>query len=276
MYMDLDNFKTINDSCGHAAGDEMLRQLANLMQSRMRGSDMLARIGGDEFGVLLDSCPLDQALRIANGMREAIRNFRFVWQEKTFGIGVSIGLVAIDALSPGVDELLARADAICYKAKSKGKDRVQVYGERDKRKNHETVGLKAVSQLNHAFEFNQFRLFRQKIVALAPGHADDVHYEVLVRMIDSDGKLIAPDGFMPVAERYNLLTSIERWVISSLVDFLSGQYERGAITREQVATGNAFYTVNLSGASINDASLPDFLRQLLTRFNLPPGLFASK
>ena len=124
--LDLDNFKTVNDTCGHAAGDEMLRQLTTVMQARMRGSDTLARLGGDEFGVILEQCPLEQAVRIANGMREAVREFRFIWEDKTFGVGISAGLVGIDG-SESTDRVLAAADRICYEAKTKGRDRVQVY-----------------------------------------------------------------------------------------------------------------------------------------------------
>ncbi len=271
MYMDLDNFKTVNDTCGHAAGDELLRQLTTVMQTRMRGSDTLARLGGDEFGVLLESCPLDQAVRIANGLREAVRDFRFIWQDKTFGIGASAGLVAIDG-SESVSRALASADATCYEAKSKGRDRVQVYRPKHEQPGAQTADLNMVSQINHAFELGNFRLYRQKIISLSAADRDEPHYEILVRMIDGGGNLIPPGGFMAAAERYNLLSSIERWVISSLVEFLHRQCESGAIPREPAALTGAFYAVNLSGVSINDASFTDFLRQLLTRFQLPRGL----
>ncbi|HEV2009017.1 MAG TPA: EAL domain-containing protein [Burkholderiales bacterium] len=272
IYMDLDNFKTVNDTSGHAAGDELLRQLTTVMQTRMRGADTLARLGGDEFGGLLESCPLEQAVRIANGMREAIRDFRFIWQDKTFGVGVSIGLVTIDSASVSVSKLLATADATCYEAKSKGRDRVQVYRAKDAESGDQSDELQMLSQINHAFELGNFRLYRQKIITLGADDADEPHYEVLVRMVDRAGDLIPPSGFMPAAERYNLLSSIERWVISSMVEFLHQQYESGAIPHDKAALTNAFYAVNLSGASINDSSFIDFLRKLLTRFHLPRGL----
>ncbi len=272
MYMDLDNFKTVNDTCGHAAGDEMLRQLTTVMLSKMRGSDTLARVGGDEFGGLLESCPLDQAVRIANGLREAVRDFRFIWKDKTFGVGISIGLVPIDADSGGPNRVLATADATCYEAKSKGRDRVQVYRPSDGKASAQRGELQMVSQINHAFELGSFRLYRQKIIKLNGAENSEPHYEILVRMIDRAGDLIPPSGFMPAAERFNLLSSIERWVISSLVEFLHRQFEDGTITREQAARANAFYAVNLSAASISDASFPEFVRNLLTRFDLPRGL----
>ena len=272
MYMDLDNFKAVNDTCGHAAGDELLRQLTTVMQARMRGSDTLARIGGDEFGGLLESCPLDQAVRIANGLREAVRDFRFVWRDKTFGVGVSIGLVTIDAANMSVSSALATADATCYEAKSKGRDRVQVYRSMDHAIGDQSAELQMVSQINHAFELGNFRLYRQKIIALGADNGDEPHYEILVRMLDQAGNLIPPSGFMASAERYNLLSSIERWVISSLIEFLHEQHASGAIPHEKTAYTNAFYAVNLSGVSINDNSFADFVRKLLTRFNLPRGL----
>ena len=271
MYMDLDNFKAVNDSCGHAAGDELLRQLTSVMQARMRGSDTLARLGGDEFGVLLEACPLDQAVRIANGLREAVRDFRFVWQDKTFGIGASAGLVAIDG-EDSVNGVLASGDASCYEAKSKGRDRVQVFRPQHADSRPQNADLQMVSQINHAFELGNFRLYRQKIIALGASDGGAPHYEILLRMLDRTGNLIPPSGFMAAAERFNLLSSIERWVISSLIEFLHGQCESGAIPREQAAWTSGFYAVNLSGVSINDASFIDFLRQLLNRFHLPRGL----
>jgi diguanylate cyclase (GGDEF)-like protein/PAS domain S-box-containing protein len=270
MFMDLDNFKAVNDTCGHTAGDELLRQLTSVMLSRMRGSDTLARLGGDEFGGLLESCPFEQGLRIANAMRETVREFRFVWEDKTFSVGVSIGLVPIGADSPNPNGVLSLADACCYEAKGKGRDRVQVYRPQEGEATGKHGELQVVSQINQAFELGRFRLYRQRIVPLAAGAAEHANYEVLVRMIDRAGNLVPPTGFMPAAERYNLLTSIERWVISSLIEYLHNQWTLGVMPRDPAERG--WYSVNLSGTSINDRSLPDFLRNLLTRYQLPAGL----
>ena len=270
MFMDLDNFKAVNDTCGHTAGDELLRQLTTVMLSRMRGSDTLARLGGDEFGALLESCPFDQALRIANAMRETVRDFRFVWEDKTFSVGVSIGLVTITTESGNLHSVLSLADACCYEAKNKGRDRVQVYRPEASDIGGKHGELQVVSQINQAFELGRFRLYRQRIAPLAEGAAQHANYEVLVRMIDRAGNLVPPTGFMPAAERYNLLTSIERWVISSLIEYLHNQWTLGAVPRDPAERG--WYSVNLSGTSINDRSLPDFLRNLLTRYQLPAGL----
>jgi diguanylate cyclase (GGDEF)-like protein/PAS domain S-box-containing protein len=270
MFMDLDNFKAVNDTCGHQAGDELLRQLTAVMLSRMRGSDTLARLGGDEFGALLETCPFDQAVRIANGMRETVREFRFVWEDKTFTVGVSIGLVPVTADSGNLNRVLSLADACCYDAKHKGRDQVHVYRAEDGEATGKHGELQVVSQINQAFELGRFRLYRQRIMPLVPGNQIEPNYEVLIRMIDKSGNLIPPTGFMPAAERYNLLTSIERWVISSLIEYLHNQWTSGAIAREPTERG--YYSVNLSGASINDKSLPDFLRNLLRRYQLPAGL----
>jgi diguanylate cyclase (GGDEF)-like protein/PAS domain S-box-containing protein len=273
MFMDLDNFKAVNDTCGHSAGDELLRQLTAVMLTRMRGSDTLARLGGDEFGALLESCPLDQALRIAHATREAVREFRFVWENKTFSVGVSIGLVPIDASSGNLNQTLGFADACCYEAKNKGRDRVQVHRPQDSDLAGKHSELELVSQINRAFELGRFRLYRQRIVPLAHNATQQPCYEVLVRMLDRSGALVPPTAFMPAAERYNLLTSIERWVISSLVEFLHRQWQAGAIPHQPEPDGTrGYYAVNLSGASINDKSFPEFLRNLLTRYELPHGL----
>ncbi len=273
LFMDLDNFKAVNDTCGHGAGDELLRQLTAIMLTRMRGSDTLARLGGDEFGALLESCPLEQAVRIANAMRETVREFRFVWEGKTFSVGVSIGLVPIGAESGDINQVLAAADACCYEAKKLGRDRVQVHRPEEPGYGRRHEEMQLVSQINQAFELGRFRLYRQRIAPLGGAPRGEPHYEVLIRMMDRDGNPVPATGFMPAAERYNLLTSIERWVVSSLVEFLHRQWTSGAIPRDPGASGErGFYSVNISGASINDKSFPEFLRNLLTRYQLPAGL----
>jgi diguanylate cyclase (GGDEF)-like protein/PAS domain S-box-containing protein len=273
LYLDLDNFKTVNDTCGHAAGDEFLRQLTKVMQSRMRASDTLARLGGDEFGALLESCPLEQAVRIANAIRDTVRDFRFVWAGKGFSVGVSIGLVPLDARSGTTARVLAAADASCYEAKNKGRDRVQVHRPQDRRFTQRTGELQMIAQINQAFEHGNFRLFRQAIIPLGERPAEEPHYEVLVRMIDANGNVLPPTAFMPAAERYNLLTSVDRWVITTLVEFLASEVAAGRIANDfENLDAGGFYAVNLSGASMSDNSFPGFLRALLTEHALPRGL----
>jgi EAL domain-containing protein (putative c-di-GMP-specific phosphodiesterase class I) len=203
-------------------------------------------------------------------MRETVREFRFVWEAKTFSVGVSIGLVPINPESGNLHRVLSMADACCYEAKNKGRDRVQVYRPQEGDPTGRHGELQVVSQINQAFELGRFRLYRQRIKPIGPSATQQENYEVLVRMIDRAGNLVPPTGFMPAAERYNLLTSIERWVISSLIEYLHNQWTLGVMPRDPADRG--WYSVNLSGTSINDKSLPDFLRNLLTRYQLPAGL----
>lgn len=268
LFMDLDGFKTVNDSSSHAAGDELLRQLARVMTEQVRGSDTLARLGGDEFGVLLESCPLDQAVRIANGIREAVREFRFPWEGRTFSVGVSIGLVPITAASGDVNHMLSIADACCYEAKSKGRNRVQVCRQEAPGAATAT-GLNGAENIIRALEEGEFRLCRQPIVPLAAAAGDQAqHFEVLVYLkiagdgVDGDDGWVPSGSFLPLAERYNLLNTIERRVISSLVVHLHEQWQNNTAGR---AAERGNYIFNLSGASLNDLSLPDFIRELLLR-----------
>lgn len=267
LYIDLDNFKTVNDSCGHAAGDELLRSLTSLMSTKIRGSDTLARVGGDEFAALLQSCPLDQGLRIANAIREVVRDFRFAWEGKSFAVGASIGLVPLDVVSGDSAEVLTAADACCYEAKNRGRDRVQVH--RVRQPVPRTAGEpQMISRLTHAFEHGEFVLHQQYIQPLKEA-VSSPHFEILVRMRGEDGELVPPMAFIPAAERYNLLTAIDRLVISELLKVLVSRQRKST---EQMAPEAGMYSVNLSGASINDSSFPEFLRRELARYPVAPEL----
>jgi diguanylate cyclase (GGDEF)-like protein len=265
LYIDLDKFKTVNDSCGHAAGDELLRSLTSLMSAKIRGSDTLARLGGDEFAALLQSCPLDQGLRIANSIREVVRDFRFAWEGKSFAVGASIGLVPIDGASGDMAAVLEAADACCYEAKNKGRDRVQVHRQRQQRAAGEP---QMISRLTHAFEHGEFVLHQQHIQPLK-GSVSSPHFEILVRMRGENGELVPPMAFIPAAERYNLLTAIDRLVITELLKVLALRQRIGFAA---IAPDAGLYSVNLSGASINDSSFPDFLRRELARYPVPPEM----
>lgn len=262
LYLDLDRFKAINDSCGHIAGDELLRQLAALMHVKIRGSDTLARIGGDEFGVLLEACPADHAIRIANGLREIVRDFRFPWKDREFTVGVSIGLVLLDTDSGGVAEVLDAADASCYAAKNKGGSRVELYRPEQSTPHPGRGDLAIVHQISAALEQGGFRLYRQPIVAVAAGSGKS-HYEILVRMVDEAGELMQPTDFIPSAERFNLLPMLDRWVVGALLDFIVSEEREGA-----AAAANC-YSVNLSGTSINDSTFTDFLRRQIELHHVP-------
>nr|WP_225225700.1 diguanylate cyclase [Komarekiella delphini-convector] len=186
-YLDLDQFKIVNDTSGHFAGDELLRQVTALFQSQVRKTDTLARLCGDEFGLLLNQCPLEQAQRIANTLREKVQEFRFVWQDKLFTIGVSIGLVIIDAYSQSITNVLSLADAACYVAKNRGRNRVHVYQAEDLDLARQQGEMQWVTRLAHALEENRFRLYYQSIVPVSQTELSGEHYEVLLRLLDETG-----------------------------------------------------------------------------------------
>jgi diguanylate cyclase (GGDEF)-like protein/PAS domain S-box-containing protein len=272
-YLDLDQFKIVNDTCGHAAGDELLRQVTTLLQAQVRKTDTLARLGGDEFGVLLDRCPPPQALRIANEMRECIQVFRFVWEDQTFKIGVSIGLSTIDANSKNLSDVLSAADAACYSAKYKGRNRVHLFRPDDQDLLQQRGEMQWATRISRALEEDRFCLYYQTITAIKPTSQNGEHYEVLLRLQDETGKLVSPMAFIPAAERYGLMHLIDRWVIRAL--FASqGQHYRDTWKQCEIQ-GNfceSLYAINLSGASINDDRFIEFLHEQFRLYQIPPQL----
>jgi diguanylate cyclase (GGDEF)-like protein/PAS domain S-box-containing protein len=258
LYIDLDQFKLVNDTCGHVAGDELLRQISLLLQGQLRGSDTLARLGGDEFGVLLEGCSLEEGERIAESLRATVRDFRFVWKDKTFEIGASIGIVLITAESRDVGAVLSQADVACYAAKDLGRNRIHVYQESDVELARRHGEMQWVSQVKRALEEDRLVLYYQDILPL--GQGDGGLIEVLLRMREEQGGLIAPDAFLPAAERYNLMPAVDGWVI---------RHTFGWYTEH--AAGTALRcVVNLSGTSLNDDSFLDDVRALLKASKMPP------
>ena len=269
-YMDLDRFKVVNDTCGHLAGDELLRQISTLIQTQIRKTDILARIGGDEFGLLLDGCPLEQGTTVSCAIRQQVQDFRFIWQDKSFSIGVSIGLSAIDSHTSNATRVLSQADAACFWAKHSGRNRVQVYQpENDALAQH--GGVQWVSRITKALEENRFHLYYQQIVPIASDSAGTEHYEVLLRLEDDQGNLVSPGAFLPTAERYDLMPAIDRWVICTLFA-IRGDGCRHNWHRYQQAgdLGHCLYAINLSGASLNDDRLIDFLQEQFEHYQIPP------
>ena len=261
-YLDLDQFKVVNDTCGHIAGDKLLRQLAFHLKGRVRDTDTLARLGGDEFGVLLDSCPLEAAHRLAEGLLRAINDFRFVWEGETFEIGASIGMVRITPQSGSPAELLAQADSACYAAKEKGRNRFQLYEPGDVEFLRRQDEMHWVARIRHALEENRFTLYCQPIQPLRDG-ADPRHYcEMLIRMVDESGNLVPPMAFIPAAERYGLMPAIDRWVIrKALSTFFSGRKDSGR---------NVLCFINLSGASLADTGMLEFIRKEIRAHGVAP------
>jgi diguanylate cyclase (GGDEF)-like protein/PAS domain S-box-containing protein len=248
LYLDLDEFKVVNDTCGHLVGDEMLKQITALLRSRVRRSDVLARLGGDEFGVLLEDCPLDQARGIAEEMRRTVREFRFCWREQIFEVGVSIGLVPIDADSGDLAHVLSAADAACYVAKDSGRNRVHEYEHDDTLVAERYGEMQWIHRIHRSFEDKRFRLFYQLIQPLGgEAGSGDLLCEVLIRMLGSDGKVIEPSAFIAAAERYHLIGSLDRWVVKTAFSALA-EAQRREWSRP------ILFAVNLSGQSIGEES----------------------
>ena len=253
MYLDLDQFKVVNDTCGHIAGDELLKQISTQLHNILRDTDILARLGGDEFGVLLEGCPIEKGENIAENLRQKVRDYRFIWQDKTFEIGVSIGLVAITIDSGSLTDALSAADSACYVAKDLGRNRSHIYLESDDILAARHGEMRWVQRINEAISENRFVLYAQKIEALS-NNGGPLHFETLVRMLDSDGAIIPPGAFIPAAERYDLMTNIDRWVISNTLMKLDEVLEEDP-GREFICA------INISGQSLCDDDFLDFAIQ---------------
>jgi diguanylate cyclase (GGDEF)-like protein/PAS domain S-box-containing protein len=263
MYLDLDQFKVVNDTCGHPAGDRLLKQITSVLQTRIRASDTLGRLGGDEFGVLLQNCNLDTAGRIAENLRQAIRDFRFVWQDRVMNVGVSIGLAEINGEAETPATVLSAADVACYSAKESGRNRVQTYTEGRAPERHRE--MQWVSRITRACEENRLELLCQPIVPIRADVDPLRHFELLLRMRDENGQLVQPSEFIPAAERYNLMPTVDRWVVrhacAHLIHRRSDEGKRAPFT----------LAINLSATTINDEQFLDFVIAEITAADMSPG-----
>src|SRR6267143_738940 len=264
MYIDLDQFKIVNDTCGHSAGDQLLRQLAHLLQTTLRKDDLLARLGGDEFGVLLFDCDEEQACQVAEKLRETVAGFRFFWDSRIFTVGASIGVVPIGGDSIPLATVLSAADAACYAAKDSGRNQVQVYRPENEELRRRRTEMSWVNRITRALDDGRFRLRYQPIVALSSCAGPPVHFEMLVSMVDENGLIIGPDAFIPAAERYNLLPSIDRWVIDSALRFV-GNLPADAHPLQTCC-------INLSGSSLTDEQLLPYIQGKLVEYGVSPKL----
>jgi diguanylate cyclase (GGDEF)-like protein/PAS domain S-box-containing protein len=263
LYLDLDEFKVINDTCGHLAGDEMLQQITALLRSRVRRSDTLARLGGDEFGVLLEDCPIDQARQIAEEIRRTVREFRFRHKDQMFEVGVSIGFVPIDLNSSDLAQVMSSADAACYRAKEGGKNRVHEY-EMDDTTVAERYGeMQWIHRIHGAFEDRRFRLFYQFIQPLGDGAGRELLCEVFLRMLDRSGKVIAPTAFIPAAERYRLIESLDRWVVKTAFRALA-EAQRREVSRP------VLFALNISGQALGEEGFLAFVVEQLEESGVDP------
>jgi diguanylate cyclase (GGDEF)-like protein/PAS domain S-box-containing protein len=250
LYIDLDQFKVVNDTCGHAAGDELLRQIGAVLTPLIRHRDTFARLGGDEFGVLLEYCQLDQARRIAEQLREALHEFRFAWQDRSWTVGASIGLVPFDAEIDTLASVLKAADIACYVAKERGRNRVHIYERHDRDLAQRHGEMQWVPRIQEALAKQRFTLYYQPIVPLS--RIDQPHGELLLRLLNPDGSIVPPTAFIPAAERYNQMQAIDRWVIQTVFR---------AICDPAIIPSQVTVMINLSGQSLSDRRFLDFVEQ---------------
>ena len=249
LYVDLDQFKVVNDTCGHSAGDRLLRDITSLLQTRVRASDTIARLGGDEFGLLLERCSLEQAERVADSIRQAIHGYRFLWGANSLSVGASIGVVRIARETVSAAAVLSAADIACYAAKDGGRNRVQVYERGHGTNRHRE--MQWVGRIARAVEDGRLELYAQRIVGISPAAMGKPFFELMVRLRDDDGTLVPPDDFIPAAERYNVMVMVDRWVINRAIGLLEDCVRRGKPL--------PLVAVNLSGTSINDEDFLDFV-----------------
>lgn len=261
FYIDLDQFKIINDTCGHVAGDELLKQLTVILHKPIRESDTLARLGGDEFGILLENCPLEHAKLIANNIIKEVKNFHFAWKNQTFQIGASIGLVMLTESEQSMTEVLSAADMSCYAAKDAGRNRFHLYSEDDTSLIRRHGEMKWVSRIHEALNNDSFVLYQQMMPAVNTNSGLSTNFEFLIRL-QENGEVIAPGAFIPAAERYNLMTIIDRWVISEAFKWIV------KISQSNDKLKNATYFLNLSGTSLSDEAFFDFLREQFDEHSL--------
>jgi len=265
LYLDLDQFKIVNDTCGHAAGDELLRQLTSILKYRIRGADHLARLGGDEFGILLPNCPLDAAIRTANNLRSTIKDFRFTHDGKPFAIGFSIGLVPFNGATQDASSIMISADTACITAKDEGRNRVHIFEHGKSEASRRHGEMQWVSRIHSALDNERLTLHSQSIVPLNNNSHLPPHREVLVRLYEEDGTLIPPGAFIPAAERYNLMPAVDRWVITA-----SCKYIAKLLSKE---TSEFFIlNINLSGASFMEEGFREFAIKQLKQYAIPPEM----
>ncbi|MHB8472637.1 MAG: EAL domain-containing protein [Gammaproteobacteria bacterium] len=261
-YMDLDQFKLVNDTCGHIAGDALLRQLSTIFKNKLREDDVLARLGGDEFGVLLQGCPLARAIEIAESLREAVHEFRFVWMDKSFDIGVSIGLVPVDDKFASVTELLSAADTPCYVAKELGRNRIHTYEPDDAMLIKHQGEMHWVQRVSKAIDEQRLCLYCQPIAGMRDDNNAVPFFEILVRLRDEKGHLIPPMAFIPAADRYGVMAAVDRWVLQAALDAWPSVCAASGVER-------VIFSINVSGTSLSDDAYLEFALQSIGHAAVP-------
>ena len=262
-YLDLDRFKAVNDTCGHTAGDNLLREVAGIIRDKVRDSDLVGRLGGDEFGMILLGCPLDKARQISDDVVQAVRDYRFVWRDRIFNIGVSVGMVEITHESGSLEDLVSAADSACYIAKQQGRGRVHVYSARDEAVARHRGEIMWLQRLQTALRENRFDLHVQPIVSTGGRAVPGPAMEILLRMRDDAGKEILPGEFMGAAERYHLMPYVDRWVVQTAL---------AALGRETIRLpAHRSCAINLSGQTLADDTFLEFVVESLDRSGVAPA-----
>ena len=261
-YMDLDRFKAVNDSCGHLAGDNMLRDVAALIKNQVRDSDFVGRLGGDEFGTLLVGCPLDKARQISADVCTAVADYRFVWKDKIFNIGISIGIVEINHASGNLQDMMSAADSACYVAKQRGRGQVHVYSARDEAIARERGDIQWLRKLQDALREGRFELAMQPIIATSGGDDTGPAVEVLIRLPDERGRFANTAEFLRPAERYQLMPQIDRWVVNATLSAINAG--------EIKLAGRRSCAINISGQSLGDEGFLEFIVEALDHSGVPP------
>lgn len=261
-YMDLDRFKAVNDTSGHAAGDNMLRQLSVIIRDKVRDSDLVARLGGDEFGMLLVGCPLEKARQIADDVCKAVRDFRFYWRDQVFSVGVSIGLVEVSHEAGTTEEVISAADSACYVAKQQGRSQVHVYSAKDEASARHKGEIAWLQLLQQALKEDGFVLYSQPIIPMDERKSIGPVSEILLRLRNERGALFEPAEFMEAAQRYHLMPAVDRWVVSNTLK---------AMGSEAIAMApQSRCTINLSGQTLADAGFLEFVVECLDESGVSP------
>jgi diguanylate cyclase (GGDEF)-like protein len=261
LYLDLDQFKIVNDTSGHVAGDELLKQISKILNRHIRSDDTLARLGGDEFGVLLRGCDASHARRVAETLCEEVREYRFVWHNKPSSVSLSVGMVVISSAYNSISELLSHADLACYAAKDRGRNNVQLYQSDDSEMQKRQADMQWTSRLQHALQTDSFFLYHQEMVPLQAHNADGFRTEFLVRL-QQGNDIVPPGAFIPAAERFGLMPRIDRRVIDMAFRYL----DRTALGRQSTGT----FFINLSGSSLSDGELYGYIRNLVDKYSILP------
>lgn len=259
-YLDLDQFKIVNDTAGHKAGDELLQQISTIIREGVRCRDTLARIGGDEFGLILENCPMEKAKEIITELIDSVRAYRFIWRGDMFSIGLSVGMIDIAENLGSADQLMSRADVACYTAKEMGRNQSYIYSEENSESAEHYSNLLRAAGLTRALEEEKFRLYCQPIFAIQNGKPRVANYEILVRLLDDNNELVMPGSFIPAAERYGLMSKVDRWVIKNAFQ----QYNTHSKNNRAVKIA-----INLSGNSLNDEKLLEFVEEQLAINRVP-------